>query len=1199
MNESQKKFRVAFSFAGTRREFVGKVARILAQRFGEPAILYDEFHRAEFGQHRMGFILPSLYHNDTELIVVVFCHDYEKKEWCGLEWDAIFDLLKQGKGRMVMLCRFDQVLPKGLHSTDIFIELDDESPESAASLVLQRLAILEGKDRDFYITRPTAKQDSVSTRLATTRFQPLSTLLDKFSAFSAFPKAELFENDLTFFLPEELNLITELEAALAGPSDKRLSLLMGKPATGKTVIACTVAKRLERAGYHVNYLSLTPSLTFDDVWQEITSSNDEKPLFILDDCHLNADVASGVVRNFDDISTSASCLLVSRTVDAPTRSSPDYLSLDYVAALEAGERCFSLDELLENGVDQKILGIIAKRKEWLERVGRAKLSIGDKRRMPASVHRNLFLLEAVLSFWPEDKPLSSLSHPEILTRVRDRYFRPFTESERECLLQLAALGQFETRGVIPPGAEEPYKKLRRHGCCTIEPTTNFVELPHSEFGKLLLEAHAATPEFTSSYRGVDQFTVMQLEQYITAFQRYPINLDELLLNLFEHKAQYAYVPLLKSKPIQNRIFAYYRESRSIDGLVNFLFKAKNYLTRGQLSIYVNELVLSNRDLKALILNAENPVLRFVKLLKTAAHKGGRDDFDGLWNQFSAGDRSAMLRSSNFYVACYSIHSLNEANQAAAHDLVGLLDMSELVKSAQAATLSQLLEGLKHLRRVDGRKAKTVLQLLARIDELGISRQLGGVDFEEVARSITDLNRIDSVATQIIFSRVPDDFWKSLMRGCSLKSLAHGLSLIKDASFEGALRLTRLLDDNFLRGLTKTWRLSHLGNGLAELNKVHPRLAVSLVNAIDTNDLVEIANRAALVYIGKGLSELSKVNRRKAASVLRALDRKRLITQLEGAPIETISKALSEFHNIDRWVATGIYESIDLPRLGGLVSAAPVEAIGRILRELYKVQPRRTEALIEMIDFAELGKHLQEVSVVQVGHILSELNQVDRKQAQALYRLLPAPFLVQKARRESLGFQRLGTLIQQLVKVDTAERKTQTLLQQLGIDDLVRRARQGRFEEISSGLQDIASCDMGMARAILDHLDFRLLEGSARLEQFDKLCHGLKRLALIDPAKADSLARRFPPQELAASASHLRMDLLASSLSDLADVNSEIARSVLNSISFEIIVKRLETLSPVLAKQALVRFEKVDRAAVRQLRQLLPANTFGRRGHYSN
>jgi hypothetical protein len=227
----------------------------------------------------------------------------------------------------------------------------------------------------------------------------------------------------------------------------------------------------------------------------------------------------------------------------------------------------------------------------------------------------------------------------------------------------------------------------------------------------------------------------------------------------------------------------------------------------------------------------------------------------------------------------------------------------------------------------------------------------------------------------------------------------------------------------------------------------------------------------------------------------------------------------------------------------------------------------------------------ETPLIQIGHTLTELNCVDAERAQALYYLLPVERLAKKARSESLGFQRLGTLISQLVEVDTSEKKMRTLLQHLGVDYLVREARHSRFEEISAGLQDIGKCDMVTAKAVLNSLDFRALEVSARVEQFEKLCPGLKRLALIDVAKADSLLRRFSPRELAQSASHLRVDLLASCLSDLAEVNAESARLVLKSVSVEIIAKRLASLNPIQAKQALARFENVDRSMVGALRRM--------------
>src|SRR5262245_14532657 len=91
---AKRRFRIAFSFAGEKRDFVEKVADILAAKFKKKAILYDRYHEAEFARRDLGRYLPKLYHDQSDLVVVVVCPDYENNEWCGLEWDAIHALLK-------------------------------------------------------------------------------------------------------------------------------------------------------------------------------------------------------------------------------------------------------------------------------------------------------------------------------------------------------------------------------------------------------------------------------------------------------------------------------------------------------------------------------------------------------------------------------------------------------------------------------------------------------------------------------------------------------------------------------------------------------------------------------------------------------------------------------------------------------------------------------------------------------------------------------------------------------------------------------------------------------------------------------------------------------------------------------------------------------------------------------------------------
>jgi hypothetical protein len=145
-----KRFRIAFSFAGEKRDFVAQVAAILAKRFGEDRVLYDKYHEAEFARDDLALYLPPFYHDHSDLVVAVLCKDYATKEWTGLEWKAIYGLLKQRKHQEVMLCRFDRAEEEGLYGLAGFIELDDHTPAVVATFILQRLATNEGHPRDHY-----------------------------------------------------------------------------------------------------------------------------------------------------------------------------------------------------------------------------------------------------------------------------------------------------------------------------------------------------------------------------------------------------------------------------------------------------------------------------------------------------------------------------------------------------------------------------------------------------------------------------------------------------------------------------------------------------------------------------------------------------------------------------------------------------------------------------------------------------------------------------------------------------------------------------------------------------------------------------------------------------------------------------------------------------------------------------------------
>jgi pimeloyl-ACP methyl ester carboxylesterase len=157
MTGSPKRFSVALSFPGEYRSFVEKVASYLSEHVGRERILYDRFYEAEFARPDLDTYLQHLYHDESDLIAVFLCAEYAQKEWCGLEWRAVRDLIKQRQPLTVMPLRFDATEIAGLFSVDGYVWIGDRSPEIVARLILERSRLSNGKTSTTINMPPTER----------------------------------------------------------------------------------------------------------------------------------------------------------------------------------------------------------------------------------------------------------------------------------------------------------------------------------------------------------------------------------------------------------------------------------------------------------------------------------------------------------------------------------------------------------------------------------------------------------------------------------------------------------------------------------------------------------------------------------------------------------------------------------------------------------------------------------------------------------------------------------------------------------------------------------------------------------------------------------------------------------------------------------------------------------------------------------
>ena len=88
-----------------------------------------------------GRLLQRIYLNNSELVVVFLCSDYEEKEWCGLEWRAIRTIIKNKNDHAIMFMRFDNADVSGSFSVDGYVDLAEYTPIQAARMIVERVRI--------------------------------------------------------------------------------------------------------------------------------------------------------------------------------------------------------------------------------------------------------------------------------------------------------------------------------------------------------------------------------------------------------------------------------------------------------------------------------------------------------------------------------------------------------------------------------------------------------------------------------------------------------------------------------------------------------------------------------------------------------------------------------------------------------------------------------------------------------------------------------------------------------------------------------------------------------------------------------------------------------------------------------------------------------------------------------------------------
>ncbi|MDQ6482530.1 TIR domain-containing protein [Dyadobacter sp. LHD-138] len=135
-------FDVGLSFPGEARTVVEPIAIRLEADLGPQTYFYDNNYVAQLARPSLHLLLQDIYRNRSKLIVVFLSGDYQRKEWCGIEFRAINEILMKRKHDRIMFVKIDDGQVEGVFKTDGYVDGLKYSPDQIAKFIMERVSLL-------------------------------------------------------------------------------------------------------------------------------------------------------------------------------------------------------------------------------------------------------------------------------------------------------------------------------------------------------------------------------------------------------------------------------------------------------------------------------------------------------------------------------------------------------------------------------------------------------------------------------------------------------------------------------------------------------------------------------------------------------------------------------------------------------------------------------------------------------------------------------------------------------------------------------------------------------------------------------------------------------------------------------------------------------------------------------------------------
>lgn len=138
---STHSFDVALSFPGEVRPLVESIALELERRIGPNSYFYDNNYVSQLARPSLDTLLQDIYRNRARLVVVFLGGDYQKKDWCGIEFRAIKEIILERDHKRIMFIRTDDGQVDGIFKTDGYVDARRFTAAELASFIHERTVL--------------------------------------------------------------------------------------------------------------------------------------------------------------------------------------------------------------------------------------------------------------------------------------------------------------------------------------------------------------------------------------------------------------------------------------------------------------------------------------------------------------------------------------------------------------------------------------------------------------------------------------------------------------------------------------------------------------------------------------------------------------------------------------------------------------------------------------------------------------------------------------------------------------------------------------------------------------------------------------------------------------------------------------------------------------------------------------------------